>query len=171
MIILHGGQTGVDRGAHDAAIDNGWTVRGYMPKDGRDELGLIPADVARHLLRCVDGGYPARTRMNVQISYAVLLVVPDEEDPQASRGTALTWRIATELGRPRLPVNPRRAESTAEVSRWIRQLRMRSARVDLPILVAGPRASRWPEGHAETAGLLRRVKRDLDARSSSRTIV
>ena len=37
ITITHGGQTGVDRGAHEAAIDNGWRVAGYMPRDQRDE--------------------------------------------------------------------------------------------------------------------------------------
>lgn len=37
ITIIHGGQSGADRGAHEAAISNGWNVTGYMPRDCRDE--------------------------------------------------------------------------------------------------------------------------------------
>ncbi|HSX21410.1 MAG TPA: putative molybdenum carrier protein, partial [Gaiellaceae bacterium] len=68
ITIVHGGQTGVDRGAHEAAIDNGWRVAGYMPRDGRDELGPIPPDVARFLVAHEKAGYGARTEANVRAS-------------------------------------------------------------------------------------------------------
>lgn len=162
IIVLQGGQTGVDRGAHVGATDNGWQIRGCMPKNGRDELGPIPADVARHLERCIDASLPARTRVNVQLSQAVLLVVPDKEDPQATPGTALTMRLAAELGRPRKVIDPRDPEAHVEVAQWLRTLNNRFyggvAGRDLRLMIAGPRASRWSSGQVETAGLLRRLK-------------
>lgn len=167
IVLLHGGQTGVDRGAHVGATDNGWAIKGYMPKNGRDELGPIPNDVARHLDRCVDASLPARTRANVMLSQAVLFVVPDKDNPQATPGTALTMRLAVELSRPREVIDPRDPEAHVRIALWLRNLGLRQngAAVglvrDLRLVVAGPRATRWNSGEVETAGFLRRLKLEL----------
>jgi len=161
IVIITGGQTGVDRGAHIGAIENGWTVRGYMPKNRCDEAGPIPEPFARHLERCLEPGLPARTRVNVEVSQAVLLCVPDKDDPQATPGTALTMRLAAELNRPRKVVDPRDPTATDEVTTWLRMLsKMNGIALarELRLMVAGPRASRWWSGQAETAGLIRRLK-------------
>lgn len=164
IVILHGGQTGVDRGAHVGAVDNGWSVRGVMPKNGRDELGLIPASVSQHLERCIDSGFPARTRANVKICQLVLISVPDRDDPRATRGTSLTLDIATELARPRLVIQPTIPDDVEKAAEWIAAQRSRlfgsatASGRELRLMVAGPRASRWSSGQAETAGFLRRLK-------------
>jgi len=168
--VLHGGQTGVDRGAHEAALKiDGWRVCGYMPRDGRDELGKIPKAIARYLTPCPRSGYSARTEMNVHDAEALLVVVPDMSDPRATPGTAKTLDLAAERRLPRLIVDP--TTSTYNIACWIRALAQRQLGFGpdiksprrLRLLIAGPRESKWSGARIETAGLLRRVARELAA--------
>jgi len=168
ITLLHGGQTGVDRGAHEAAIDNGWRVAGYMPRDARDELGKIPDAIARFLTPHEKASYAFRTAANVQTARAALIVVRDVDDPRATPGTAKTIDLAMKRQLPRLIVDPTR--DPARIARWLwSDLLVMRRTLPLPfedrpldpvttrLLVAGPRESKWPGARVETAGLLRRV--------------
>ncbi len=182
ITIVHGGQTGVDRGAHEAAIDNGWLVAGYMPRDGRDELGGIPPDVARFLVPHEKTSYAARTEANVRTSSAALVVVRDADDPRATPGTAKTIDLAARRNLRRMIVDP--ATDAAQIARWIWTDLLMVLPLPLPLerrvfepgreegdglqmrpldsiptrlLVAGPRESKWQGARVETAALLRRV--------------
>ena len=58
--IISGGQTGVDQGALDAALEARTYCGGYCPEDRYDEDGTIPD---RFPLEHLPGGdYTARTR-------------------------------------------------------------------------------------------------------------
>jgi len=152
LVIVHGGQTGVDRGAFWGALDGGLDQTGWMPKNQRDEKGPIPDHVARFLTRCTvgsrDGGYPARTAANVELANAVLLVVADHANIKATRGTALTHSYANDdrYGRPWLAVDSGTPMKT--LRDWL------AARYDehdghvFKLMVAGPRASSWSSGEA-----------------------
>jgi hypothetical protein len=153
--IIHGGQTGVDRGAHEAALENGWPITGYMPKDSRDELGLIPTDVAKFLHRCTVEGKAARTHVNIDIAHVVLVVVRDKQDPYSTPGTRLTLQKAAALGRPRMVVDP--SEDAGYVARWLWLMSSKAQRDPLRVMVAGPRESRWADGRVATRALLRSV--------------
>jgi len=168
ITVLHGGQTGVDRGAHEAATDNGWPITGYMPRDKRDELGPIPEAVARCLLVHEKTSYAARTEANVRLANAVLVVVREAEDPRATPGTAKTIDLAAQRKLPRMIVDPR--SDPEPIARWISGdlLRIRTlllpltvgsvpAPVPCRLLVAGPRESKWQGARVETAALLRRI--------------
>ncbi len=170
ITLVHGGQTGVDRGAHYAAIDNGWRVTGYMPRGCRDEYGPIPPDVAQHLIEHDKSAYAARTAANVRSSDALLVVVRDRDDPRATPGTALTLDLAAELPKRQMVVDP--TDDAGKIARWIWQLSCVLRELSLPLegvpdpvpvrlMVAGPRESKWPEARVETAGLLRRVGLEL----------
>jgi hypothetical protein len=169
ITIVHGGQTGVDRGAHEAAINNGWSLAGYMTRDQRDELGQIPPDVARFLVAIDKTSYAARTEANVRAATAALIVVQDANDPGVTPGTAKTIDLVMERRMRRTIVDPQ-ADATV-IARWIwTDLRMMST-LPLPLeietkvldpvptrlLVAGPRESKWRGARVETAALLRRV--------------
>ena len=164
ITLLHGGQTGADRGAHEAAIDNGWLVAGYMPRDQRDELGKIPRDVALFLTPHDKTGYAPRTEANVRASHAALIVVRDADDPRATPGTAMTIDLAVEHQLHRMIVDP--TDDAAQIARWIWSTLL-SVQLPLPLdtcdpvpaklLVAGPRESKWQGARVETAALLRRV--------------
>ena len=64
--VVCGGQTGVDRGALDAALDLGIPCGGWCPQGRQAEDGIIPA---RYPLTELSGaGYDQRTRKNVEDS-------------------------------------------------------------------------------------------------------
>jgi hypothetical protein len=174
ITLLHGGQTGVDRAAHEAAIDNGWRLAGYMPRDGRDELGKIPEEVARFLVPHEKTGYPARTEANVQMASAALIVVQDADDPRVTPGTAKTIDLAALRKLPRMIVDPK--FDASQIARWIwSELLLMNRTLRLPfaddvealkpaptrLLVAGPRESKWQGARVETGALLRHVARAL----------
>ena len=61
--IVSGGQTGVDRGALDAALAAEFPCGGWCPADRSAEDGPIPARYP--LIPLARGGYRERTRQNV----------------------------------------------------------------------------------------------------------
>lgn len=161
---MHGGQTGVDRGAHEGALDNGWLVAGYMPRDQRDELGKIPHDVARFLTPHDKMGYAPRTEANVHAAHAALIVVRDLNDPRTTPGTAMTLDLVADRRLRQMIVDP--TDDAAQIARWIWSSLL-MVQMPLPLdtcdpvptklLVAGPRESKWPRARVETAALLRRI--------------
>ena len=62
-MIISGGQTGVDRGALDGALNKGALCGGCCPKDRRAEDGVI--DDKYPLVPLLKAGYRERTRQNV----------------------------------------------------------------------------------------------------------
>jgi Circularly permutated YpsA SLOG family len=170
VVVIHGGQTGVDRGAHEAALDVGWLVDGYMPKDVRDERGPIPIDVARYLKPCARSGYGARTEENVHMADALLVVVRDADDPRATPGTAKTIDLAARHHMRRMIVDP--SANVWQLASWIRNMSQFQGRlplggasdpIALRLMVAGPRESKWASARIETASLLRRVALEMRA--------
>lgn len=167
IIVVHGGQTGVDRGAHEGAIANGWLLSGYMPRDRRDELGLIPADVAQFLVPHASSNYAARTEANVQMATAALIVVRDARDPRSTPGTAKTIALADRRRLLCTIADP--STDAAQIARWIWSDLLTIGVPLLPLdglgfepaplrlVVAGPRESKWPGARTATAALLRQV--------------
>ena len=167
ITIVHGGQTGVDRGAHEVAIANGWSLAGYMPSDKRDERGPIPEDVARFLVPHNKAGYGARTEANVRAAHAVLIIVRDADEPRATPGTSKTIDLAAQRNLPGRIVDP--ATDVPQLASWIWRVLLMPCTLMLPLdglqiepaptrlLIAGPRESKWPGAQVETAALLRRI--------------
>lgn len=127
--IVSGGQTGVDRGALDAAIElnvrhGGWCPRGRLAEDGR-----IPE---RYCLKeTLSAEYPARTEQNVIDSDGTLILFRQK----MQGGTELTRRLATKHGKPLLPVDLDDPPDIAAVRAWL-------AEHSVAVLnVAGPRES------------------------------
>ena len=156
MHIISGGQTGVDRGALDAAIElkvphGGWCPRGRLAEDGR-----IPD---RYQLReSALPEYRVRTEQNVLGSDATLILYRG----RLSGGTELTRRLAKQYGRPHLVVNLDRAVDEADIRDWLEKQRVET------LNVAGPRESQspgiecWPESSCSD------YSRDSHARDASR---
>ena len=145
MKIISGGQTGVDRGALDAAISldiphGGWCPRGRLAEDGS-----IPD---RYRLRETDSAeYGVRTEQNVLDGDATLILC---RGPLRG-GTELTLRLARQHGRPHRVVDLDGETDAVEVRRWL-------AERQVEILnVAGPRESQSPGIKALARDFLVRV--------------
>src|SRR5690606_13880120 len=153
ITIITGGQTGVDRGALRGALEVGFSVGGYMPKNLRDEDGPIPDEIRIHLQPCPIPGLGARTTANVEMADALLVIVPDCDDPIATPGTRRTWFGARDRQLPRQALDP-----SSELTSYANQLYYWAKHhPGTKVMVAGPRASKWPQGEYEAAGILRRL--------------
>jgi hypothetical protein len=171
ITLVHGGQTGVDRGAHEAALINGWAIAGFMPIDCRDERGRIPDDVARFLIPHDKPGYGARTEANVRSANAALIIVRDAAEAHTTPGTAMTIELVIDRRLPRRVVDPTYDATAIASWLWNDLLAPRAPMLPLlgfsappapnRLLVAGPRESKWPEARAETTGLLGRIAASL----------
>ena len=150
LFLLHSGQTGVERGAHRAAIGGGISIAGFMPIDGRDELGPIPADVAAHLTPCFERGPRAAVRANVALASGVLLVVPDRR--HVDRFTAMRAVMTSVRGARVSSFVSDPTTDVLEVAAWARALAETSGSVR--VLVTGPRSTRWLDGEATARRLV-----------------
>jgi hypothetical protein len=130
--IVSGGQTGVDRGALDAAIDLGVPYGGWCPHGRRAEDGRIPARYA--LVETAATAYAVRTERNVRDSDGTLVLCVGAP----RRGTALTCDIARRLRKPLRVVDVTHPPPLADLRMWITTSAIRV------LNVAGPRESAQP---------------------------
>ncbi len=150
-VVTSGGQTGVDRGALDAALEVGVPIGGWAPRGWRAEDGQVPERYRTALREHDLVDYMARTRDNVEDSDGVLIVSSSDE---LSTGTLRTYRHAEQIGRPRLQVvvstRPDARPDPDTVRTVVAWLYERRVGV---LCVAGPRESRDP-GIGEAARAL-----------------
>lgn len=139
---MSGGQTGVDRAALDAAMEQGLEVGGWCPRDRRSEDGRIPERYP--LKETAARSYAVRTERNVMDSDGTLILVLNE----ISSGTKLTVDAARAQGKPLkiehlasavncglLTDENSAAEQADSVVDWIRCHKIQT------LNVAGPRGS------------------------------
>ena len=72
--IVSGGQTGVDQGALEAALDLGLVWGGWVPKGWRAENGTVPERFRARMQEHASANYIVRTRQNVADSHATLIL-------------------------------------------------------------------------------------------------
>ena len=184
--IISGGQTGVDRGALDAALAfevecGGWCPAGRLAEDG---------EIPKHypVVELANAGYAERTARNVADSDGTLII----SNGEPVGGTRETVDRCIEMRKPHLIIdcasmsveetieaatefvkslssradarNPSVVQVISEHSRGssVRAGLALSARLGMKVLnVAGPRASQWPEGQKTarqiSSGVLRRL--------------
>ncbi len=130
--IISGAQTGVDRGALDAAMDLHMQYGGWCPKGRKAEDGKIPARYA-YLMETRSFQYPNRTEKNIRDSDATLIVCWGTP----TGGTALTIRLCEKLKKPYC-VADMMGTPLAKVVSWLGTYKPRT------LNVAGPRASKHP---------------------------
>lgn len=97
--IISGGQTGVDRGALDAALSAGDDCGGWCPKGRRAEDGKIPKIYP--LTELKSQSYADRTRQNIMDSDGTLILYFGELEG----GTELTFQLCKELRKPYLLID------------------------------------------------------------------
>ena len=148
LVVVSGGQTGVDRAALDAALAAGLRVGGWCPRGRRAEDGRVPA---RYPLReTASADYAVRTRLNVRDADATLILAPQP----LSGGTALTREAAHALGRPVRVCAPE-PDEVAGAAAWVRRLGPAA------LNVAGPRESEVPGIYAQARAWLAALLRLL----------
>ena len=111
--IISGGQTGVDRGALDAAMYLGIDHGGWCPQGRLAEDGPIPSKY--QLSELPTNKYWVRTERNVVDSDATLILFVDE----LSGGTEFTYRMTQKHRRPCLLVNFDQPPASEEVCKWL----------------------------------------------------
>jgi hypothetical protein len=149
--LVTGGQTGVDRGALDAALERGFPCGGWCPEGRLTEDGPLPP---HYPLRELPGGTTAdRTERNVRDSDATLILTPGP----LTGGTRLTRECCERLQRPFLELewNAERRLDSSQEEPALERIRSFLDKTDCELLnVAGPRASEWPGAYQTSAGLV-----------------
>ena len=153
--ILSGGQTGVDRGALDAALESGFPCGGWCPRGRRAEDGPIPH---RYPLQETSSPlYIVRTRRNVREADGTLVLCWKE----LSGGTLATVESAARLGKPFLVLDMAELDddtAAANARAWIAGEGIAS------LNVAGPRASGWSDAYERARGVIGLVLEDRPTR-------
>jgi hypothetical protein len=149
--IVSGGQTGVDRGALDAAIEMGIEHGGWCPRGRLAEDGTIPPAYA--LAETVAANYAVRTEQNVIDSDGTLILYRES----LSGGTELTRRLAERHGRPHLLIELTDGADASIVGHWLIENEIAT------LNVAGPRESTCPGIAAEAYVFMRQVLADQDS--------
>ena len=154
--IVSGGQSGVDRGALDAALALGFACGGWCPAGRLAEDGPIPGHYP--VVELAGGDYRARTRRNVQDSDGTLIIACGA--PKG--GTLETLRDCLRFGKAHLLVDASAVPASVAAGRALIFAQENAIRV---LNVAGPRESGWngARAYAEAAvrGLLQRYARSM----------
>lgn len=130
--IVSGGQTGVDRGALDAALELGIACGGWCPTERRAEDGVIPEHYP--LQETASHNYNQRTMLNARDSDATLIL----NEGELEGGTAYTFEVAKRLGRPCLVIDLMVTDEPDVARQWLGQHGVKV------LNVAGPRESKCP---------------------------
>lgn len=157
IIIISGGQSGVDRAALDAAIECGIPHGGFVPKGRMAEDGKLPR---KYKVKEMPGrDYADRTRANVDSADATLVIFRG----RLMGGTLLTWEYAKNRDRPvkMIDIKMMGPESAVErIVTWVREIQ--PSRLN----IAGPRESTHPGIYQEALHILRAAFRALNPASA-----
>ncbi len=132
LIIVSGGQTGVDRAALDFALQNKIPCGGWCPKGRIAEDGIIASNYP--LKENISGDYESRTIRNVMDSDASLIIINKNPDS----GTLLTIKISEQLNKPIFIQDISKEILKENFYIWLKQNKIKS------LNIAGPRESKSP---------------------------
>ena len=152
MILISGGQSGVDRAALDAAIALDIAYRGWCPQGGWAEDFPAPPGLLELYPKLAETPLadPAqRTEWNVRDADACLIIV-DVGGIDISGGTTLARELAHRYRKPLFVVDLAAPDILKDASLWLRVQQARH-RADLKLAIGGPRES-------EAAGIYAKAK-------------
>lgn len=136
--IISGGQTGVDRGALDAALAADFHCGGWCPPGRPAEDGVIPNRYP--LIEMPGGSYRQRTIKNVMDSDGTLIIYFSE----LQTGTKLTAETCIRKNKPYLLIDAAAVPVNQAIELAARFIEDQNISV---LNVAGPRATKAPAGH------------------------
>src|ERR1700742_4581203 len=139
MILISGGQSGVDRAALDAAIALDIAYRGWCPQGGWAEDFPAPPGLLELYPKLAETPLadPAqRTEWNVRDADACLIIV-DVGGIDISGGTTLARELAHRYRKPLFVVDLAAPDILKDASLWLRVQQARH-RADLKLAIVGP---------------------------------
>ena len=146
--IISGGQTGVDQGALDFAIEHNIEHGGYCPKGRICENGIISLKYRLTALKSAE--YEVRTLENILTSDATLILMDNKEPFD---GTSLTFEYCITCDRSfmQIDVNSASHKNFNLIINWIKK---NNTEV---LNIAGNRESQSPGIQIKTYNFLRKL--------------
>ncbi|HEY2465949.1 MAG TPA: putative molybdenum carrier protein [Steroidobacteraceae bacterium] len=154
--IVSGGQTGVDRGALDAALGAEFSCGGWVPGDRTAEDGVISDRYP--LMALPYGNSRQRTRLNVVDSDGTAILYGGF----LGGGARLTHDLCQLLERPCILISAAETPDPILAAKKVLQF-IEDNNIET-LNVAGPRASGWAEGYRFALDMMSRVIADIVAR-------
>lgn len=159
--IMSGGQTGVDRGALDAALEAGVACGGWCPAGRLAEDGAL--DGRYPLTPLPSRNYADRTRRNVEDSDGTLVIYFGALEG----GTALTAAHCVKLAKPHLLVDATRLTRQEAADATIEFIKTNNI---ASLNLAGPRASRQPDAYDYAREVVALLLGDIEYTAENRDI-
>ena len=147
IILVSGGQTGIDRAMLDFCLDNGIRCGGWCPEGRKAEDGTI--DLKYPVGEYPGASYNQRTAANVRDSDATVIIFYNEMEG----GTLKSFEFCQKENKPFLLLDLSVMDVDQGASRLVKFLEhFQPATVNF----SGPRASGWTEGYACCYAILRK---------------
>ncbi len=146
--IISGGQTGVDMGALDFALEKGIDCGGWCPKGRICETGVIPE---KYPVKETDSrDYPRRTEKNILDSDGTLILTGNNI---TDNGTILTIKLCKKYKKPHLFIEMTEDIDSvkADFEKWFKGNNIKV------LNVAGCRESRCPGIQVKTKDILKLI--------------
>lgn len=150
--IVSGGQTGVDRGALDGALELDFEVGGWCPKGRKAEDGII--DLSYPLTEHKSSNYIDRTKANVIDSDGTLIIYFSK----LSGGTLATYEFAKEFAKPHTCIDADELnveDASIKVKAFIEENKIEV------LNVAGPRASNNKDAYPYAKSLVKHLIKNI----------